>query len=387
MSRIVGVRLPLPEPKGSSGIRKTVESKPTKDGNPQVEDGFIRIANELWDAWMGCRFSEREDRIIKTIVRFSYGVGKKYALLRKSEMARYANIELPHVGRLLSSLVSKRVVEMGNSSIPGILKIRMNKHYLDWQVDRGFEKGGDFEEQFNRTLNRNLVPSEVTENVSEVTEKVTQVTQNVTPSYGKRNLEVTENVSSGYLKRNLSSIETFEIIHEKPVLKTVKDICKDSLKISTSACMESPPSGPLHEETSPAGRDTHPLSHLFLGIVKSYPEFDVRDDDAGWFEERVESSPLYRELDLDHELHNWEDWLETEHRKKETKRGNKFPRSNFKSSLTNWRKNAMEIRAWKGERHERDKYPERDGTHSRGDRGGDGGEIPPFSDIPPELLA
>jgi len=378
-------------------MRQTVETRPTKDGNPQVEDGFIRIANELWDAWMCCRFSEREDRIIKTIVRFSYGVGKKYALLSKSEMARYAYIELPHVRRLLSSLVSKKVVELGDTPLPGILKIRINKHYLDWQVDRGFERGGNFEEQFNRTLTRNLAVSEVTENVSEVTEKVTsddqevtekvtQVTENVTPSYGKGNQEVTENVSSGYLKRNLSGIEPSEIAHEKPALKTIKDISKDSLKTSTSACIADSPPGPAspNEEISSAA----PLSHLFLGIVKSYPEFDVRDNDTGWFEARVESNSLYRELDLEHELHNWEDWLETEHRKKETKRGNKFPRSNFKASLTNWLKKALEMRVWKGGQRERDQYPpERDGTYRRGGRGDDGGEIPPFSDIPPELLA
>jgi phage replication O-like protein O len=361
-------------------MKQIVETKPTKDGNPQVEDGYMRIANELWDAWMCCRFTEREDRIIKTIVRFSYGVGKKYALLSKSEIARYAYIELPHVGELLSSLVSKKVVEMGNTSISGVLKIRINKHYLDWQVDRAFEKGGDFKEQFNRTLTRNLASSEITENVTEVTEKVTEadqeVTENVTPGYGKGNQEVTENVSGGYVKRNLSGIEETEIINEKPALKTVKDIIKDSLKTSSSACIEDPP----------PGADS-PLSDLFLEVVKSYPEFDVRDDDAGWFEERVGRNSLYRDLELEHELHNWDDWLETEHRKKETKRGNKFPRSNFKASLTNWLKKALEMRAWKGERHERDQYSqERDGTRRRGGRGDDGGEIPPFSDIPPELL-
>ena len=394
---------------GPRVIEATMEQQASKNGNPQVEDGFIRIANELWDAWMCSKLHSREERIIKVLLRFSYGTGKKYALLSKSEMAAFSNMGLSHVGETLASLEAKKIIEVESGPIPGCLKIQVDKHYLNWDVKQNLRRRTDFFQSLKRTLIRNIasaetgedraacdpvrrteVPelgSEVPKTGSRVPESGSELPKKGTSTSRNGNQVVPKTGSSTSRNGNLDTTKLFEMLDETTSLKTVKDICKDSLKISTSACMGDPPPGPLHEDSSPTGREPPPLSHFFLGIVKSYPEFDVRDDDAGWFEKRAESSPLYRELDLEQELHNWEDWLETEHRKKEKKRGNKFPRSNFKSSLTNWLKKALEIRAWKGERHERDKYPERDGTHSRGDRGDDGGEIPPFSDIPPELLA
>jgi len=385
-----------------------VETKATRDGNPQVEDGYVRIANELWDAWMCSKLQSREERIIKVVLRFSYGTGKKYALLSKSEMAAFSNMGLSHVGETLSSLESKKIIQVEPGPTPGILKIQVNKHYLDWDLKQNLRKRTDFYQSLRRTLIRNIasgetgegrsaydpvhrpeVPelrSEVPKTGSQVPESGSELPETGTPTSRNGNPEVPKTGSSTSQNGNLDSTKPSEIIDETSSLKTSKDIYKDSIKISTSACIEDPPLGaaPPVEEI----RASSPLSDLFVEVVKSYPEFDVRDDDAGWFEDRVETSLLYRELDLEHELHNWEDWLETEHRKKEAKRGNKFPRSNFKASLTNWLKKALEMRAWKGERHERDQYPpKRDGAHRRGGRGDDGGEIPPFSDIPPELLA
>jgi len=42
-----------------------------RNGNPKTADGFIRISNELWDAWMCSRFTAREERMIKVVIRFS----------------------------------------------------------------------------------------------------------------------------------------------------------------------------------------------------------------------------------------------------------------------------------------------------------------------------
>jgi len=369
-------------------MRERETDKVKQDGNPQVEDGYIRIANELWDAWMCSRLLSREERVIKVILRFSYGTGKKYALLSKTEIAAFSNMGLSHVGETLASLETKKVIRIDPGQPPGFLNIRLNKHYLDWDVKQNLRKRTDFYRNLKRTLIRNIgssqigedrgsydsVPgTEAPESGSQVPKSGSGLPETGTSIFRNGNREVPETGSPSSRGRNLCAAEFGEMIDERRSLKTIKDIYEDSIDMS-SACM--------HGENTPAT-----LSQTFLEIVRAYPEFDVRESDLGWFQARVEGNPRYQSIDIKEELHNWADWLETEHRKKEKRSANRFPKSNFKASIANWLKKALEIGAWKGERYGRGKYPERHGTCRRGDQGNDGGRIPPFSDIPPELLA
>lgn len=95
-----------------------------------------------------------------------------------------------------------------------------------------------------------------------------------------------------------------------------------------------------------------PTENLFAGfaeIVKRHPEFDlVPLKDREWFKARIEENTDYRVLNLQGEIAAWGDWLEMEHRRKMRQRGSKFPRSNFRGSLTNWLKKALSIHG-KGE--------------------------------------
>lgn len=44
---------------------------------PQVEDGYTRIANELFDAILGAQFTAREMSVLMAIIRKTYGFNKK----------------------------------------------------------------------------------------------------------------------------------------------------------------------------------------------------------------------------------------------------------------------------------------------------------------------
>ena len=83
-------------------------------------------------------------------------------------------------------------------------------------------------------------------------------------------------------------------------------------------------------------------STLFISIVKGFKEFNIQEDkDEKWFVDNIENNPEYKELNVVKELTKWWDWLDIEHRKKLSRRPNKFPKSNFKNAVHNWMDNEI----------------------------------------------
>jgi len=326
------------------------ENKQSIYGNPQIEDGFIRIANELWNAWMCSRFSEGEERIIKVILRFSYGVGKKYAVLSKSEISYFSNIQLPNVNKVLRALETKQVIKTEQADTRGFLIIWFNKHYLDWNVKQT-PIDEDFYQRLQQTLSRNLSErgdqlngkiTQLNAKITSLNPKITKLNGKITSTSCKDNLELNAKISSTSCKDNLKGAEPLEITTKSPSVNKVKEIYKDNINKYTTYDVHDP-----HlpgRETFQAGGPPSPLACVFFDTVSRYPEFDVREDDLIWFKRRVEGNERFKNLDLEEELHNWADWLEIQHRKKEKRKSNKFPKSNFKSSLLNWLKKALEIK-------------------------------------------
>jgi len=326
------------------------EDKQNIYGNPQIEDGFIRIANELWNAWMCSRFSEGEERIIKVILRFSYGVGKKYAVLSKSEISYFSNIQLPNVNKVLRALETKQVIKTEQADTRGFLIIWFNKHYLDWNVKQT-PIDEDFYQRLQQTLSRNLSErgdqlngkiTQLNAKITSLNPKITKLNGKITSTSCKDNLELNAKISSTSCKDNLKGAEPLEITTKSPSVNKVKEIYKDNINKYTTYDVHDP-----HlpgRETFQAGGPPSPLACVFFDTVSRYPEFDVREDDLIWFKRRVEGNERFKNLDLEEELHNWADWLEIQHRKKEKRKSNKFPKSNFKSSLLNWLKKALEIK-------------------------------------------
>ena len=115
-----------------------------RNGNPQTENGFIRISNELWDAWMCSRFTAREERMIKVVIRFSYGMNRTFALLSKSDLARFMNEHLPNVDGIMKSLLARGVIRVESPGSKGPLRLSLNKRYREWRVDQALQKDPDF---------------------------------------------------------------------------------------------------------------------------------------------------------------------------------------------------------------------------------------------------
>ena len=95
--------------------------------SPQCEDGFTKIANELFDALIRTNFSGYQRRVLDAIIRKTYGFNKKADHIAYSQIIEMTGIKMPHVSRALKELRLRRIVTKGGN------KIGINKDYSQWQ--------------------------------------------------------------------------------------------------------------------------------------------------------------------------------------------------------------------------------------------------------------
>lgn len=107
--------------------------------NPQVEDGYIQIANELIDAILNYPFKNSELKIVLTIIRKTYGWKKKKDQLSFSQISNLAKVSTRHTKRVIKKLVLDNVVlkeKNGNNNVLGL-----NKNYCSWRLWKTLKLG------------------------------------------------------------------------------------------------------------------------------------------------------------------------------------------------------------------------------------------------------
>ena len=100
--------------------------------NPQVEDGFIKIANEIMDALCRIRIPGEEMQVLNTILRKTYGWGKKVDSISLSQFQESTGISKPHIVTAIKGLLLKKVIiitEKGNDTAK---TYGINKDYDQW---------------------------------------------------------------------------------------------------------------------------------------------------------------------------------------------------------------------------------------------------------------
>lgn len=104
--------------------------------SPQLEDGYIRIANELQEAIARYEFTGRERSVMDVVIRQTYGFNRKSAPLTSSDITRFTGISRPTAGRILKSLIDvhvlTRAVVVNGTGV--VYSYCFNKRYLEWEV-------------------------------------------------------------------------------------------------------------------------------------------------------------------------------------------------------------------------------------------------------------
>jgi phage replication O-like protein O len=78
--------------------------------NPQLENGYVRIANELMEEMGRYRFSGAEFNILWVVLRLTYGYQQKEREISFSGLAKLTELDLRHVKRVVKRLVQDKVL-------------------------------------------------------------------------------------------------------------------------------------------------------------------------------------------------------------------------------------------------------------------------------------
>lgn len=112
--------------------------EPERSGRgPQVEDGYTRIANELFDEIIGAPVTDRERRVVLAIIRLTYGWNKKSDRIFAEDVAKLTKMHESRASKVISELVRRNVIfRKGGSRSP----ITLNKDVGSWEPSTGSKR-------------------------------------------------------------------------------------------------------------------------------------------------------------------------------------------------------------------------------------------------------
>lgn len=116
-------------------MRRWLESDylPTM-ANPQTEDGFTRIANEIVEALLQTPMNGTELKCILFVLRKTYGWNKKEDSISITQFENSVKASRPAICKALKGLVVNKVLLVNKSLL--INKYSLNKDYTEWLVNK-----------------------------------------------------------------------------------------------------------------------------------------------------------------------------------------------------------------------------------------------------------
>jgi len=101
-------------------------------GNPQLKNGYTRIANELLEALCSIRIRGESRQIFDVIIRKTYGFNKKEDCIPLSQFVQYTGIKKPNVIRAIAILVKMNLIV--KKDYKKAARYSINKNYHSWNV-------------------------------------------------------------------------------------------------------------------------------------------------------------------------------------------------------------------------------------------------------------
>ncbi len=101
--------------------------------NPQVENGHIELATEIWEALCRIRVPGEAMQVLLFIIRKTYGWKKKNDSISLSQFISGTGINQPNICRALKKLRGMNLISIIQKDNSGIPKYMFNKHYDTWK--------------------------------------------------------------------------------------------------------------------------------------------------------------------------------------------------------------------------------------------------------------
>jgi phage replication O-like protein O len=107
--------------------------------NPQIENGYTKIANEILENIAKVKLSPTQNSIIYIIWRHTYGFSRKEHNISLTFLASATICDLRNIQRELKKLISRKII---NSEAKGNIRIlSFNKNYNQWLGDGETDNG------------------------------------------------------------------------------------------------------------------------------------------------------------------------------------------------------------------------------------------------------
>lgn len=101
--------------------------------NPQTEEGYVKIANELFDAMARIRIPGEAMQVLLVIMRKTYGWNKKEDFISLSQIVEMTGISKRNIIRAREKLESMNIISVVKKDNKNSLCYRFQKNYDAWK--------------------------------------------------------------------------------------------------------------------------------------------------------------------------------------------------------------------------------------------------------------
>jgi len=101
--------------------------------SPQTENGYLMIANELFDALIQFRLSGEQRQVLDFIIRKTYGFRKKVDAIPLSQFVKATGLKKSHVSRAINALKSRNIIKGTKTGTFDATIYGINKDYRSWR--------------------------------------------------------------------------------------------------------------------------------------------------------------------------------------------------------------------------------------------------------------
>ncbi|CAB5592347.1 phage replication protein O, N-terminal domain [Providencia rettgeri] len=161
---------------------KVVESKVA-----DLDNGYTRIANELYEELIGSNLTRNQAKVAHAICRKTYGFNKKTDRISDSQLAELTRLPRQKVNKAKNELIAMKVIVKSGSSIGP------NKNLTEWEIPECHQNGV--------TVTKTVTKS-VTKSVTEVSPKQGHTKDTITKEKKESNTPLTpQEVKGGELTK------------------------------------------------------------------------------------------------------------------------------------------------------------------------------------------
>lgn len=183
---------------------RSIDNEVMELASPQIEQGYIRIANDLWDEILRRSFSKRQQNLVLFIWRLSYGTGQKDCKVEQFNLFELSGIYKSDIKKELNYLRECEVLNWDEET----MIFSINKNYKLWQISPNKNWDSD---KFKSLIHDNLSRKKVSKTPTIKESKVSEL-----PTIEKSGVSETQTIEGEEVSKTL----TTELVKHQPTPST-----------------------------------------------------------------------------------------------------------------------------------------------------------------------